>query len=220
MSDETTTETTVETGEETTSATPSVESATQAKPQGKTYSEAEYKGLQAVLAKKDVTIKELTEKLINAEAAKAELESNHGKVSNEKATVDTKLTETKKEASTLKEELAKLQKKLSHQEIIMKDFSDLSPVAHLIPESESEEEFREKAKEFRQTLNGYVNSSVKQVLGGSSPPVQPENDGATLGVDELDKAYRDVVSLAAVPGKEKEYEEAREKWLSLMDDDN
>jgi chromosome segregation ATPase len=182
-----------------------------------TYTEAQYKGLQAVIAKKDADIKQLTEKNIQLEAQVAELESNHGKVANEKSTLDSKLTETKQEASTLKEENAKLLKKLSHQDIIMKEFPDLASAASFIPETETEDEFREKAKEFRTALKQIVDTGVKDVLSGSSPPVEPSDDGATLGVDELDKAYRDVVALAGQPNKRQEYEKARERYEAILD---
>jgi chromosome segregation ATPase len=194
MPDETTTETTQEQVQDTATATTTpVESAAQTKPQGKSYSEPEYKGLQAVIAKRDALIKELTEKNIQLEAEKAELESNHGKVSNEKANVDARYTETKAEADSLKKENAKLQKELDYQKIIMKDFSDIAEAAHLLPITETEEEFREKAKELRVTVNQLVKSNVKQVLGGASPPLEPGDTGNTLGVDELDEAYKNLV---------------------------
>lgn len=196
---------------------------TQPKPEGNTmpapvtYTEAQYKGLQAVIAKRDADIKQLTEKLTQLEADKAELESNHGKVANEKGTLTSELSEQKEKASTLEKENAKLQKQLAYRDIIMKDFSDIAPAAHLLGDTDTEEEFREKAKELRSALNQISEGRVKDVLSGSSPPVEPTDDGATLGVDELDKAYRDVVALAGDPEKAGEYEKARARYEQILD---
>ena len=190
----------------------------QPKPEGKTYSEAEYKGLQAVIAKRDADIKQLTEKLIKSEAEKAELESNHGKVANEKGTLTSELAETKKLASSLEKEKAELQKKLTYRDIIMKDYPDLTAMSSLIPETETEEEFREKANEFRKALGQIVDTSVKDVLSGSSPPTGSNDDSGTqIGVDEVEKAYRDVVALAGNPEKTAEYNAAYDRYVAALD---
>lgn len=184
-------------------------------PSGKTFTEAEYKGLQAVIAKRDQTIANLTnekQELINK---LAEAEANHGTAVTEKSTLSEKLTNVTEEKTNLENTVAKLEKKLKHQDIVMKDFPELAPVVSFIPETDTEEEFRAKAKELQGSLNKYIGDGMKNVLSGSSPAVSGNEEDSTLSGDEADKWYREAASLAGISGKEKEYEEAFQKYLDL-----
>jgi chromosome segregation ATPase len=179
-----------------------------------TYTEAQYKGLQAVIAKRDGTIGTLTAQIVELEGKLAEAQSQHGAAVTEKTTVATQLTDAQSKVTQLQAEVTALQKKLSYQGIILKEFPDLASAASFIPETATEEEYRQKATEFRGTLKQYVDSRVKNVLDGSSPPIDQQN--TTINASDDDKAYRDVVSLAGRPGKEKEYQEAYDRWQNIL----
>ena len=221
--DETTIDNTVdESGTPPEGATTDTASETQPKPKSEkpaqvTYTEAEYKGLQAVIAKRDETIKRLTEEKAEVLKEKTELENNHGKVASEKSTLDSELKQFKEKASTLEKERAELQKKLSYQEIVMKEFPDLSTAASLIPSAETEEAFRENAKQLQQVLKEYSNNKVKDVLSGSSPPVTQSDAETVYGEDDLDRAWRDVSELAGNAEKRDEYLKARDKYEQVLD---
>lgn len=180
------------------------------------YTEAQYKGLQAVIAKRDGLIAELKKENLELEAKLAEAQANHGSAVSEKTSLATKLEESTKSTATLTEEVAALKKKLRYQEIVMKEFPDLSSTASFIPDAPTEDEFRTKAVEFRSALTQYVNNGVKNVLGGSSHPISSTTGIPTLGADEEDKAYRDATALAGKPGKEKEYKEAYDRYLQIL----
>ena len=205
--------------QETTPATDPSGDETQPKPKGETtYTEAQYKGLQAVIAKRDATIAKLTNQISELEAELAEERANHGKAVSEKTNLSSKFTETEEKKAALEKEVADLQKKVSYQTIIMTEFPDLAPMSKLIPPSETEDGFRDNAKELRKAMKQYADTTVTNVLSGSSISVdQNGNDGTTLGnVDELDKLYKDATALAGVPGKEAEYREKYDRYLQLF----
>lgn len=185
-------------------------------PSGKTYTEAEYKGLQAVIAKRDQTIADLTNKNQELENEIADLRSKHGTVVSEKTDLSEKITSVTEEKSNLENQIAVLEKKLANREIIMKDFPELAPFMSLFPEVvEDEEELRSKAKEIKSALGKYVGDGVKNALSGASPVVSGNEEDSTLSVDEAEKWYQRSVQLAGIRGKEQEYEEAYQKYLEL-----
>ena len=98
----------------------------------------------------------------------------------------------------------------------MKEFPDLAQAASFIPPAETEEEYRANAKEFQEALSQLVNSGVKNILGGASPAIQTPPEGTPDAKDELDEAYKEVVRLAGVPGKEAEYMKANEHYVNLL----
>lgn len=185
--------------------------------QGKVYTEAQYKGLQAVIAKRDGTIANQANRISELEAKLAEAEANHGSAVSEKTTVGAQLKESQTKAAELEKEVANLQKKVKYQDIVMKEFPDLSQAASFIPDTDNEDDFREKAKELRGALNQIVKSNVQDVLGGASLPLEAGDGGTSASIDELDKAYRDVVALAGIPGKEQEYEKAYDRYVSIQE---
>lgn len=201
------------------STTPPVDE-TQSKPKGdsteKTYTEAQYKGLQAVIAKRDADITNLKNRNVELEAKVAELESNHGKTVSEKTILDGKFQEAQDKVTSLEGKVAELEKQIKYKDIVMKEFPDLASAASFIPETDSDEEFREKAKELQAVLNQHVQSGVKNVLSGSSLPIEPGDENTTIGIDPVDKAYAEVVKYAGVPGKESEYMEARERYVTAL----
>lgn len=185
------------------------------KPSAKTYSEAEYRGLQSVIAKRDLLIKDKDDKIAELSAKLAESEANHGSAVTEKTSLTQKLTESTDEVENLKKQVAGLEKNLNFQKIVMQDFSELAPVIDLIPTAETEEEFRAKAKEVQSTLSKYIGNGVKQVLSGSSPALSTNEDSSDLSGEEEDRLYRNAVKLAGVPGKEAEYEAEYAKYLEF-----
>jgi len=191
------------------------------KPSPKTFTEAQYKGLQAVIAKRDVTIAKLTNEKAELETQKAEAEANHGSAVTEKTNLSSKLTESTKEVANFKKQVAALNKKVKFQGIIMKDFPELAPVSTLIPEVETEEEFRAKAKEVQAALSNYVDKGVQDILKGGSPPLGSTNeDNTPLGENALDKAWDEATALAGITGKEAEYEKAYKKYQKLYNKAN
>lgn len=201
-----------------TPATPDASGETQAKDGGKkTYSEAEYKGLQAVIAKRDATIQNLTTELAEVQSKLTEALANQATTVNEKTSLDAKFTESQTKLAAIETENANLQKTLNEQKIIMQEFPDLAPAYSFIPKTSTEDEFREKAKEFRTTLKQLVTNGVQNVLAGSSLNANlTTSETAPLGGDEEDKAYRLVTSYAGRPGKEKEYAEAYERYQQIL----
>lgn len=183
----------------------------------KTYSEIEYKGLQAVIAKRDTTILNLTTELADTKAKLTEALENQATTVNEKTSLDAKFTDTQTKLTAIESEKNALQKIVSEQKIIMQEFPDLAPAYSFIPKAETEEEFREKAKELRSTLKQLVNNGVQTILTGSSPSTNMTGSELTpLGGDDEDKAYRLVAALAGRPGKEKEFEEANERYQKIL----
>lgn len=192
----------------------------QPKPEGKTektYTEAEYKGLQAVISKRDQTIAKLTNERDDALARLAEAEANHGSAVTEKTNLSEKLTAKEQEAADLQNEVAKLAKQIERRDIIMKEFPDLSPFTEFIPAAEDADEYREKAKEFKAALGQATQKGVQQTLSGSSPPIEPVEERTTPGVDPVDEAYRKAMALAGRPDKQQEYEEAYREYTDLLD---
>lgn len=182
----------------------------------KTYTEAEYKGLQAVIAKRDGTIATQANKISELEAQLAEERANHGSAVTEKASLDSKLTEKETLVASLEKEVTTLQKKAARQEIIMKEFPDLAQAASYLPDVEADDEFREKAKELRTILKTHADTIVKDILGGASPSIKSD-DTPNFGVDEEDRAYNEAVALAGVSGKEREYEAARDRYQAILE---
>lgn len=183
-------------------------------PKPRTYTELEYRGLQAVIAKRDNEVKSLKDTILSLETKLGEANSTVTTTTNDKTTLGTQLNVAEQKVANLEKELAAAKKTLSFRDIIMKDFSDIASAASFIPETETEEEFRQKATEFRATLTNLVGGQVKNVLGGSSVPVS--NPDTTLGGDDEDKAYREVVALAGRAGKEVEYKAAYERYQRIL----
>ncbi len=186
----------------------------------KTYTEAEYKGLQAVIAKRDQTITKLTTERDEALAKLAEAEANHGSAISEKTNLSQELTEKTGKVEELENQVAKLTKKIEFKDILLNEFSDLGPAAKFVPEVETEEEFRERAKEVQATVNQLAKRRVAETLSGSSPPIEEANERTTPGVDPLDEAYDKVMRLAGNPDKQAEYEKANKEYLDLLDSRN
>lgn len=187
---------------------------TNSTPAPVTYTEGQYKGLQAVIARRDADIVGFKNTIIDLETKL--LEAQHGTVTvtGEKTTLETQLTAANTKVTDLEGQVAALTKRLKYNDIIMKEFPDLAQAASFIPETPTDDEFRTKATEFRQALTGFANLKVQNVLAGSSIPVNQAN--TTTGEDDEDKAYRDVVALAGKPGKEKEYQEKYDHYQNIL----
>jgi hypothetical protein len=110
----------------------------------------------------------------------------------------------------------KLRIDLEKQTVLLKEYPQLADLAQYLPASNSIDEFRIGAKTFSAVLDKIVADKVKQAMAGSTPPVQrTQVDHMATEADE-DKLYRLVTSLAGIPGKEREYEDARQKWVTLL----
>jgi hypothetical protein len=177
--------------------------------------EARYKGLQKVTAKKEATIAELTGKLDQANATLESLRLSQTSTDAQRVTAEQAKAGLESQLTALQADHAKLQKTLLHQGIVLQEFPQLSTLFTYIPEASSVEDLRVKAKKFADDLASTVQSSVKQVMSGGSPP-QPTGTGQLASEAEGDKLWDEVCSLAGRPGKEKEYAVARERWETFM----
>jgi len=176
--------------------------------------EERYIGLQKTVAKKDGQITTLQEKIDQLVADLEELRTNASATEKDKTTLETSARQLQEQMATLTSERDGLKKQLAQQQVIINKFPQLAHLAKYIPPAETEEDFIKNATDFAADLKTAIDSGVKDLLKGASPP-QPPDDRKPPTEDAEEVAYRKMVKLAGVPGKEEEYEVARKAWLEL-----
>lgn len=174
-----------------------------------------YKGLQKVVAKKDQQILELQDSVQALSDELEELKVNSASTQTAKSTAEQKVQELQSQLDNLTAERDEVNKQLTQQGIIMKDFPQLAQLAKFIPPAEDEEGFKTNAKEFAEALKGFVDKGVVETLEGASPPSPSTEEEAPTSSEE-DRLWSIVYSTSGVPGKEAEYEEANEKLQKIL----
>lgn len=178
--------------------------------------EESYKGLQKVVAKKDAEIVKVTSRLDTLTQQFEEVKNTSQLSSQDKTKIEKELGEIKKEAASLKSERDELGTKLSRSEVIMKDFSDLSPLAEYIPEGKTEEEFRENAKKFQTDLTGFTKTAVETTIEGATVLQPVGEEDADLSANKEDELWSIINQTAGVQGKEEEYTKANEELMAIL----
>lgn len=176
--------------------------------------EARYKGLMKTVAKKDSSIAELQEKLDKAVTDIEEIRTSTTLTEAQKTAAEKAKTDLEAQLNQTKAERDTLQKSLSQQAIIVNEFSHLGKLSKYIPKAEDDETFKKNATAFAADLEEAVQARVKSVMSGSTPP-QPKGKQEMATESEEEALYRKVTSLAGIAGKEAEFEEARQKWVTL-----
>jgi hypothetical protein len=177
--------------------------------------EARYKGLQKTAAKKDSTIVELQEKLDKAIVDIEEVRTSSTTTAAQKAVAEKAKTDLEAQLNQVKSERDAMQKTLSQQAIIVNEFSHLGKLSKYIPKAEDDETFKQNATIFATDIEEAVQARVKTVMSGATPP-QPKGKQEMATESEEEALYHRVTSLAGIAGKEAEFEEARKKYVTLM----
>lgn len=178
--------------------------------------ESKYKGLQAVVEKKEreranaeadkLRIStELEDLKIKTQALQIEFDKLQGLYSAE--------AENSKTANT---NLSQKQLEIGRLKLIVDDFPDLSSFekSGVLPVANTVDELREKLTNFRIALKGAVGSNVKDLLAGSSPP---SNDGQSPNDLTEDQIYSQLNILSKDNKRKAEYMILREKWDKIVE---
>lgn len=197
----------------TTVATPEPTPQPSTPPQSEDW-ETRYKGLQKTVAKKDEAITELQKKLETLTANLEELRVTHGTTEQQKQLVEQSRQTLEKQLAEVKAERDNATKTLREQAIIMTEFPQLAKLSKYIPPATTEEDFRKNAAAFAEDMSKAVSTGVKDAMTGATPPQKGAEPMANEA--EEDRLWTKVTSLAGIPGKEAEYEEARAKWVKLQ----
>lgn len=178
-------------------------------------SEESYKGLQRAAEKQrrelETKLQELTKQL---EGTSTELEAQK-LLAAEKVTLQDQLKTLATTLDQTQKDREVLNRTIAQQNIILGEFPTLAPLAGFIPTAPDDDTYRSNAKNFEAALSKYVTGAVKQTLEGASPPSGKTKSDIPTAAEE-DKAWNKVYSLAGVPGKEKEYEEAYAQLRNLI----
>ena len=180
--------------------------------------EERYKGLQRATEKKRLQLEGDLEKANQNLAATTQmLEEAKG----DGSVLDKQRKDAEDAKAKLDDEVAKLQrehdelqKQVNQQDIVMREFPQLAPVAKYIPVADDDDDFRKGAEDFSKAIESMVGKSVEKKLDGSSPTFEEGADEELESSDELDQAWADVYQFAGVKGKEKEYQDAFAKIQS------
>lgn len=174
--------------------------------------EARYKGLQSASEKQRTALQKSVEDLqTKLTAATEQLEQSNLTSSDvQKAQEQAKqeIEQIKGQLDAATQERDKLTAQLNRQAIIMKDYPALARFSDFIPAAEDDDQFKTNLQNFQEALNSYVQAGVKDTLSGSSPPPGGDQGTRMVSESEEDKLWKQVYSLAGIPGKEREYEEA------------
>jgi chromosome segregation ATPase len=178
--------------------------------------EGSYKGLQKVVAKKDEEIKGLSTKLDTLAEQLEALKNSSSLTAEEKSKLEKDLSDAKSELDNVKSERDELGKKLSRSELLMEEFSALTPLAEYIPDAEDEEGLRENAKKFADALAKYTNQEITEVLQGASE-TQPEGaDDIDTSPSRVDELRAIINRTAGIEGKEEEFNNAYAELIELQ----
>jgi chromosome segregation ATPase len=177
--------------------------------------EARYKGLQKVASKKDATIADMQGKLDKLTSDLEEMRASSSGTQAQRDDLARSKDDLQKQLTTLQAERDRMATSLARQAIIIDEFPTLVKLSKFIPESQTDDEFRGKAKELQEELQAAVNAAVKQTMTGASP-AQPKSKQAMVTDAEEDQLWRTVTSLAGIPGKEAEFAEARDRWAKIQ----
>lgn len=178
--------------------------------------ETAYKGLQKVVARKDREVNELTDKLENLSSQLEELKTTSQSSQSAKSDLEKQLGELQSTLESLKTEKDDLNNKLAQSSLVMEKFPEIAPLAAFIPSGNSIEEFEQNAQAFKERIDDYTSAKAKGLLQGASPTSTKSSEDGMVTENELDKLWDQVYSLAGIPGKEKEYEEANSKLQSII----
>ena len=177
--------------------------------------ESRYKGQQRVMAKKDAQIQELQDKLDKMNTRLEELIPTVDQTKKEKGELEGAKAELEKQLEEARQDALLAKSKLAQTEIIMQEFTDLSPVAEWIPPSDDPDTFRANATKFREAIGSMLENKVKDVMVGSSPPQPAGKDGLASSAEE-DELWQKLMTTAGIPGKEEEYERLRAQWVNIQ----
>lgn len=176
--------------------------------------EESYQGLQRVVAKKDKELEDLRSKMNTLAESLEELKTNSSQLAGTKGDLEKALQEAKTQLESIETDRNTLDKQLRQQGIVMREFPNLAGVAQYIPQAEDDDTYRANAKAFSEAMGSFVKSGVHQVISGGTPPQPPSKD--TASETEEDQLWRDIYSLAGVPGKEKEFNDANERLQQVL----
>lgn len=178
--------------------------------------EARYKGLQKVVAKKDQDIESLQQQIDKFASELEELRNTSGSLEVDKKALAGKLEEIQNQFNQTQQERDRLQSQLERQNIIVKSFPDIAPLADFIPPADSLEQFEANAKNLQEAVQQMVEQRTTEVIKGGTPTLPRETGEEMTSTSQEDKLWSEVYRLAGVPGKEQEYEEKRQLLVNLM----
>lgn len=184
--------------------------------------EDRYKGLQRASEKKrtslEKTIADLQEKLAATTETLETINSDASAQQTARQEAENKIAEIQSSLEGIQKERDELSAQLERQNIILKEYPSLAPFANFIPSGADDETFRSSLSEFADALKVYVKEGVKETISGSSHVTQDDDTMAT-GAEE-DQLWNTVYSLAGIPGKEQEYQEAHAKLMGILEAKN
>jgi hypothetical protein len=174
-----------------------------------------YKGLQRTLALRDKTIKDEQGK---TEALQVKLdETVAGMDSSEivRSELQKNYRDAVKRIAALESENTDSKKKAMKNSVIAKDYANLAKFVEYIPDADTEEDFAENCKAFKKLLGDKVNQELDAELDGTTTVVDDESEQVSQAA--IDKLFDKAMSLAGIDGKEKEYDNAMEKYLEAIE---
>jgi chromosome segregation ATPase len=177
--------------------------------------QARYAGLQKVVAKKDKALTDLSQKVESLTDTLEELRTQSTSSETQLESVKKQAEEAQEQLATLTGERDNLKQQLDQQQIVLKDYPQLAPLAEFIPAAENEEQFRTNAENFAKAIEAFTGEAVTRTVEGSTPPI-PSGKQEVVTQDQVDVAYDKAAKLAGVPGKEQEYQAANDEYVRLL----
>jgi len=176
--------------------------------------EARYKGLQKVMAKKDQQLVDLQARLDTLATQMEELRPQVDQSSRQARELEESKGSLEKELEKAKAEAQMAKQRLAQSTIIMKEFPQLNELTEYIPQSDDEDVFRESAKALDAKVKMIVDAQIKRLMAGATAP-QPSGKQSIESSAEADRLWDELMRVAGVPGKEREYADLNSKWIKL-----
>lgn len=182
--------------------------------------QAVYAGLQKASQKKaEENAKQITELTTRLETLTTELEAlklEKGVSESSKETIEKAKQALEAQLGEMQVSQQRVERQLSQQTIVLKEFPVLAPLAEYIPHANTDDEFRTSAKNFQTALEAYVKQEVRTTLEGSGPTLGSGDDKRQARQSTIDTQWDTVNKLAGVPGKEADYNKEYAKLLEMI----
>ena len=174
-----------------------------------------YKGLQAVVSKKDKEIADLKTQVTTLTSSLEEYKAKETALTGTQKDINDKLSKSDADLKSAQDQVTKLTSKTNLLEIALKEYPDLGSVLDFIPPADTPEQFRINATNLRNAMSQYSHNVAKKNISGATPP---GGDGNLTppGEDEGEKLYKETILFAGVSGKEAEFRDSNKRYQDYL----